>query len=740
MTLKNAVRSARQFVRHLRGVPILGAGVRAIDTLHWFRVVLSSGLVDPEFYSSQRCRRATPAWWAAAHYVSIGFRAGRSPNPLFDELHSGSQLPDHDRVPALYAYLVSDRVSVSVHPWWRMDSDDPRTLLAEVWSGPRDRCVTLRVGPNERRVTVDQCRRQAIASGRLQEMGERAAGPQLVIRHLASTDRGHATKVGDAVETGSTVLVICPPQVVSGAWASLALAVLGAPSSLTVSRSVAGSDIPAGGKLSAVAVIEDDVQISGDDLRDLLERARTSVAAPLVIGPTGTISSCGWVAVPTAAGPRPYRFLSDHPIEDAAPFRVGVTPVSRVDSSVFAFPWFLMGEGEMVTEDIDVESLCSRARHDGVEVIVCGELTAAVDPTRARTVDPLAVEHAAVVPGVEHGRAEELLAAAGFGVSRWVESGATEIVPLLRRTSRRQRWAIKSSAPAGTSGRAWGDAHFARGLASALRRRGHEVVIDAYPASARRTTYLDDVHVVIRGPFPIDPPEGGVSVEWIISHPDEITRDEVTAFDLVFAVSRAWAEHVTKLWGVSVEPLLECTDSTVFYPRGLTRTTDVVFVGTARGIARPAVVVPLSAGIDIKVYGPDWRGFIPAQSIAGTHIPNESLGAVYERASVVLNDHWPAMRREGFMAMRPFDVVASGGRVISERIDGMKQIFQGAVVEFDTERELVELLRSDLDSLFPSETELRRISESIRSHHSFDKRAEELDEAVQRFLGEPRLN
>ena len=49
----------------------------------------------------------------------------------------------------------------------------------------------------------------------------------------------------------------------------------------------------------------------------------------------------------------------------------------------------------------------------------------------------------------------------------------------------RRRWAVKTGAPAGPEGRAWGDVHFAGALADALGRLGQDVVVDSRQAHER---------------------------------------------------------------------------------------------------------------------------------------------------------------------------------------------------------------------------------------------------------------
>jgi spore maturation protein CgeB len=146
-------------------------------------------------------------------------------------------------------------------------------------------------------------------------------------------------------------------------------------------------------------------------------------------------------------------------------------------------------------------------------------------------------------------------------------------------------------------------------------------------------------------------------------------------------------------------------------------------------------VTPVQAGIPVRVFGPDWRGWIPASAIAGTGVANRDLPPLYERAAVVLNDHWPSMQREGFIANRPYDVVAAGGRVISDHVQGLEDVFGGAVVTYRTTDELLALLRGDLDAIFPSPDRLAGISRTIRERDSFEARARTLLDDVIGALG-----
>uniref|UniRef100_UPI00278C17F6 glycosyltransferase family protein n=1 Tax=Escherichia coli TaxID=562 RepID=UPI00278C17F6 len=95
------------------------------------------------------------------------------------------------------------------------------------------------------------------------------------------------------------------------------------------------------------------------------------------------------------------------------------------------------------------------------------------------------------------------------------------------------------------------------------------------------------------------------------------------------------------------------------------------------------------AGVPVKVYGPDWSAYIPEENVVAPFVPLDALPEMYERASVVLNDQWAEMREAGFPAMRPFDVIAAGGRVVSEEVDGLREALGPGVVTYRSEAELV---------------------------------------------------
>ena len=760
-------RLLRAGLRRGRSVPVVGSLVRAVDRRWWARSILASGLVDPDFYAAQRGLASTSARAAVKHYVRRGWRHGLSVNPLFDELVAGRGLPEADRVPAMYAYVIGgNKAEISVHPFWDARAyaqatpdaaTDPRGPLGYLWGRRETATLLLSAGALEVQMEVGAYASQMTAFAR--QWGA-PAGQSASSAHLGTIDASFVGMLQRETATydralhsfaelaASGIQVIVPAvDLTIGQWLGARLFAVLAPGSEIIQFGAADTYAhvtnTAMGRVAGtkVLVVDPRVAMSASDAHRCLAQVRSgSAISPLAVQANGTIEAIGAILRGATA---PYRILHDHPLEDAFGTNSADQTVPALTGRTFGI---MSGEfreagglDESLVDDLELEALSVRLRqlHAAFEFrvlisVVAWQLESArafarVDTRRnGRQFADIVQQSSSLNPAQVE--IDAIFTRFGFEVAEWRQLNGTES-PLLRRCGERstgQRWAIKICAPAGPAGKVWGDTHFATGLASALRRLDFDVVVDSFDARARPTFYLDDVTVVVRGPYRIDPPQTGVRILWIISHPDQITADELAQFDFVFAASERWASKATTQFGREVLPLLECTDTDLFYPRGLSRGSDIVFVGTARGIARPAVVGPLEAGIAVKVYGPDWRGFIPAEAIAATSIANERLSERYETASIVLNDQWPAMRREGFMAMRLFDAVAAGGRVVSERVDGVPELFGGAAIAFDSTDHLVSVLRQDPSELFPSELALAAASAHVRAVHSFDARAGEL--------------
>jgi GT2 family glycosyltransferase len=293
----------------------------------------------------------------------------------------------------------------------------------------------------------------------------------------------------------------------------------------------------------------------------------------------------------------------------------------------------------------------------------------------------------------------------------------------------RLRWAIKNPAPPGQAGEKWGDTHFARALAAGLRELGQEVVIDARPEFDRVSGRHDDVTVLLHGLAPYRPLPESVNLMWIISHPEMLSPRSAADFDRVLAASVSWSEETSRVWGRTIEPLLQATDPTLFHPDRADPDTGhpVLFVGGSRRQFRPIVKAAVENGLPLSVYGSEWKQFVHKRYLKGLYLDNLELGAAYRSAGVVLNDHWDDMRIDGFLSNRLFDAVASGARVITDDVAGLGSIFGDSVQVWRGDDDLVRLTSMvDPDEAFGDDDTRRAVAARIHKEHSFVARAQRL--------------
>lgn len=483
-------------------------------------------------------------------------------------------------------------------------------------------------------------------------------------------------------------------------------------------------------------------------------------AQPLLRGADGTIAGAG-VTFPVRGGV-PAPFLAGHPVEDgvAAGSHEGRYDVPALAGGVLAAraadvlavrgldPIFHNG-----WEDTDL-SLRLRAEHSGhggrggrcvvvtaAEGLRTGERDEGTSRAGAHNLRTFTERWSSVAAADD----SSLWRQAGFEVARYradgAEAGATPGV-LHAVTNRRVarvtegtaaglpalRWSVKIAAPVGQQGERWGDWHFAQALAAALRRLGQQAVVDTPESFGRDTAYLDDVNLVIRGRAAVEPVPTSVNLLWVISHPDLVTGTELAGYDAAFSAGTRWAREAAGRAGVRVETLLQCTDPSRFHPGVAQPGTGepVLFVGNTRGVYREVVHHALAAGVDVAIYGSGWDRFIDPRHVRGMRLGVDEAAAKYRAAGVVLNDHWEDMRVEGFCSNRLFDVVAAGGRVISDRLDGVEELFPGAVRTFRDAAHLAELLRTPPEELFADETARVDLAARVAQEHSFDARARRL--------------
>lgn len=311
---------------------------------------------------------------------------------------------------------------------------------------------------------------------------------------------------------------------------------------------------------------------------------------------------------------------------------------------------------------------------------------------------------------------------------------ARQFIELIRDRLMAPRVALKIGPPGHDEAEQWGDTHFARAFSRSLERLGCATSIDILPEWDLLSTQSADIVVHLRGLVPYVPKPGQVNVLWIISHPEDIPDHECERYDLVLVASDSYADALRGRLNVPVATLLQASEfdaTSVEEEQGAADAEeersgpDVLFVGNSRGVMRHGVAWSLERDLPIAVYGSGWEGLIDESHVVAEHLPNEDLADAYRSAGVVLNDHWPEMRDRGFISNRVFDVLASGGFVISDNVAGIQDVFSNAVPTYEDAEELEQLVRYYQERPAERTALAERGREIVASEHGFDRRAEQ---------------
>ena len=159
-----------------------------------------------------------------------------------------------------------------------------------------------------------------------------------------------------------------------------------------------------------------------------------------------------------------------------------------------------------------------------------------------------------------------------------------------------------------------------------------------------------------------------------------------------------------------------------------------MFVGNSRKIFRKSVKYSLERGEDISVYGTRWNDLIPAEYLKGEHIPNKLLHSYYGNAAIVLNEHWEAMAKLGFLSNRLFDVGASMGFVISDYALGIESVFSEAIPTYKNQNEFNQLLDSFISRPDARHRKARELHEIVIENHTFAHRADNIMQVVRELV------
>jgi len=293
---------------------------------------------------------------------------------------------------------------------------------------------------------------------------------------------------------------------------------------------------------------------------------------------------------------------------------------------------------------------------------------------------------------------------------------------------------ILGSMPFDETKKYWGDYHFANSLKKEFKKRGYVANVKSYPEWPGRSN--SEYVLVLRGGYEYYPKaEKQKTIMWNISHPDMVSLEDYSRYDLVYVASDRLAEELSQKLDVPVKALLQCTDEEVMSYDDEQERYELLFIGNTRSIGyRQIINDVLPTDYKLSVYGDGWPGRIPQENFAGPYIDNAEIGQAYHSAKIVLNDHWEDMKEYGFVSNRLFDVLAAQAFVISDDIPEIHDLFDGCVETYTTKEELKEKIDYYMQNAAERKEKAKKGREIVLKEHTFSKRVGQIVKDMESLL------
>lgn len=279
-----------------------------------------------------------------------------------------------------------------------------------------------------------------------------------------------------------------------------------------------------------------------------------------------------------------------------------------------------------------------------------------------------------------------------------------------------------------------GDYYFARSLANALERKGHEVHIRA--GENWEKTSPDDIALVIRGQRGPTQSYGRLLLEWCISFPPTLKTKDFEVVDHFFAASPYLARRIRRMVPAEkVSLMYQAFDAEVMFPDAIDETNDLIFVGTSRSDeGRPVVIFAGESSLPYRIWGGGWDRTPYQDMVVDEHVQNSGLGDVYRSGGVILNDHLVIMRRNQIISNRLYDGLACGRPVLSDAILGLPPELVPYVYEYTDAESFKEKAQLAISEPLERRQERIAFAHEMKSLHSFDQRADQLCDQVAKML------
>jgi spore maturation protein CgeB len=98
---------------------------------------------------------------------------------------------------------------------------------------------------------------------------------------------------------------------------------------------------------------------------------------------------------------------------------------------------------------------------------------------------------------------------------------------------------------------------------------------------------------------------------------------------------------------------------------------------------------------------------------------------------VLLNDHWPSMREQGFISNRIFDAGACGALVVTDEVADLEAVFGDAVVAYREATDLKRVVNHFVKDAVARREKGGRLREIVLRDHTFDHRVAIILQAIE---------
>lgn len=286
----------------------------------------------------------------------------------------------------------------------------------------------------------------------------------------------------------------------------------------------------------------------------------------------------------------------------------------------------------------------------------------------------------------------------------------------------------------------WGDWYTAHEIGDALEARGWRVSYLERKGEAWYSPPSDlDVTLCLLDPFDVSRTKSTINVAWIRNWTERwLSHPWFDALDVVVVSSDRSAEFVRADGRQAVAALMPlATNAARFDPREPEPqfACDYVFTGNFWGQRRDVIdALEVREGERFRVYGRGWDQVPEVESFWRGESAYADLARIYSSAALVIDDTAGPTLPYGAVNCRVFDALACGALVLTNCVEGARELFDDDFPTWSSREEL----RAQLDKFLAAPDLRRELADRYRStvlaRHTYQRRAEDLSELLHEHI------